>query len=149
MRRTAVRALWKLGGPASEPQLLARLKETDPETLHEILFALGQLRSESSAVPIAELAQDRRIGERLRIQAISTLGLIASPRSLPTLAELVRRRGLFAASEPQAIRLCAARALLALGLPEAQQALRRVIEAEPKGETREALGKLLAPPQAP
>jgi HEAT repeat protein len=149
VRRTAVRALWKLGGPASEPQLLARLKETDPETLHEILFALGQLRSESSAAPIAELAQDRRIGERLRIQAISTLGLIASPRSLPTLAELVRRRGLFAASEPQAIRLCAARALLALGLPEAQQALRRVIETEPKGETREALGKLLAPPQSP
>ncbi|WP_306672247.1 HEAT repeat domain-containing protein [Geothrix fuzhouensis] len=149
VRRTAVRALWKLGGPASEPQLLARLKETDPETLHEILFALGQLRAESSAVPIAELAQDRRTGERLRIQAINTLGLIASPRSLPMLAELLRRRGLFAASEPQVIRLSAARALLALGLPEARQALQRVLDAEPKGETRVALIQLLAPPQAP
>jgi hypothetical protein len=149
VRRTAVRALWKLGGPASEPHLLARLKDTDPETLHEILFGLGQLRSEGSVAPVAELAQDKRIQERLRAQAIDTLGLIASPRTLPVLAELLRRKGLFSAAEPQAIRMSAARALSALGLPEAREALQRVIDAEPRGEDREAFLRLLSRSVAP
>jgi len=143
VRRTAVRALWKLGGPASEPHLLARLKDTDPETLQEILFALGQLRSESSIPPVADLAQDKRVQERLRTQAIDTLGHIASPRSLPALAELLRRKGLFGSTEPQAIRLAAARALSTMGFPEARAALQRVIEAEPRGEDREAFLRLL------
>lgn len=138
VRRTAVRALWKLGGPSAEPHLLARLKDTDSETLQEILFALGQLRSESSVAPVAEFAQDKRVQERLRVQAIDTLGHIASPRSLPVLAELLRRKGLFGATEPQAVRLSAARALAAQGLPEAREALQRVIDAEPRGEDREA-----------
>ena len=143
VRRTAVRALWRLGGPASEPHLLARLKDTDSETLQEIFFALGQLRSESSIGPIADLARDRRVQERLRVQAVDTLGLIASPRSLPALAELLRRKGLFAAAEPSAVRLSTARALSALGTPEARETLRRVIDAEPRGEDREAFLRLL------
>ncbi|HEY3400678.1 MAG TPA: HEAT repeat domain-containing protein [Geothrix sp.] len=149
VRRTAVRALWKLGGPASEPHLLARMKDTDPETLHEILFALGQLRSEGSAVPIAELAQDKRVQERLRVQATDTLGLIASPRTLPALVELLRRKGLFASTEPQAIRLSAARALAAMDHPQAREALLRVVDAEPRGEDREAFLRLLNPTVAP
>jgi len=143
VRRTAVRALWKLGGPASEPHLVARMKDTDPETLHEILFALGQLRSESSVAPIAELAQDKRAQERLRVQAIDTLGLIASPRALPALVELLRRKGLFAATEPHAIRMSAARALATPSVPGAREALLRVAEAEPRGVDRESFLKLL------
>ncbi|HJV39534.1 MAG TPA: HEAT repeat domain-containing protein [Geothrix sp.] len=143
VRRTAVRALWRLGGPASESHLLAQLGETDFETLQEILFALGQLRAEGSVAQVAGLAQDRRVQERLRVQAIDTLGLIASPRSLPALADLLRRKGLFAGSEPPPVRLAAARALARLDLPEAQATLRRVIEAEPRGEEREAFLRFL------
>jgi len=143
VRRAAVRALWKLGGPASEPHLIARMKDTDPETLHEIFFALGQLRSESSVAPTAELALDKRIQERLRVQATDTLGLIASPRALPALVELLRRKGLFAATEPPAVRLSAARALTVLGIPEAREALLRVVDAEPRGVERQAFLQLL------
>ena len=119
VRRTAVRALWKLGGPVAEPHLLAQMKETDAETMQEILFALGQLRSESSLPQVTALAQDKRVLERLRIQALDTLGHIASPKAMPVLLECMRRKGFFNAGEPPAIRMAAAKALAALGTPEA------------------------------
>lgn len=149
VRRTAVRALWKLAGPASEPHLLARMKDTDAETLQEILFALGQLKSETGLPQIAEVAQDRRAAERLRVQAIDTLGHIGSPKALPSLGDLLRRKGFFGGVEAPPIRLAAARALLALGDPEALAVLRRVVEAEPRGDDREALQALLSRPGTP
>lgn len=149
VRRAAVRALWKLGGPVSEPHLVARMKDTDAETLQEILFALGQLRSEASVATIAELAQDKRVPERLRIQTLTTLEHIASPRSLPVLVELLRRRGIFGTAEASPIRLAAAQALAAIQTPESREALRRIVDAEPRGEDRLALQRLLDPPVAP
>ena len=149
VRRTAVRALWKLGGPVAEPHLLARMKDTDGETMQEILFALGQLRSEGSVPLVAELAQDKRVLERLRVQAIDTLGHIASPKAMPILVECLRRKGFFSGGEPPAIRLAAAKALAALGTPESHAALQRVVAAEPKGEERESLRRLLDQPMQP
>ncbi len=149
VRRTAVRALWKLGGPVAEPHLLAQMKDTDVETMQEILFALGQLRSEGSLPQVIELAQDKRVLEKLRIQALDTLGHIASPKSLPVLLECLRRKGFFGGGETQPIRLAAAKALVALGTPEALVALKKAVEGEPKGEEREAMRRLLDRPVQP
>lgn len=149
VRRTAVRALWKLGGPVAEPHLLARMKDTDGETMQEILFALGQLRSEGCLAAVAELAQDKRVTERLRVQALSTLGQIGSPTAVPVLLECLRRKGFFVGSEPPLIRLAAAKALVALGSPEARSALQKVVDGEPRGEEREALRRLLDPAVQP
>jgi len=146
VRRTAVRALWKLGGPVAEPHLLAQMKDTDGETMQEILFALGQLRSESSLPQVAEFAQDKRVLEKLRIQALDTLGHIASPKALPVLLECLKRKGFFGGGEPQVVRMAAAKALAALGTPEALGALQRAIAAEPKGDEREAMRRLLDRP---
>jgi len=149
VRRTAVRALWKLGGPVAEPHLLTQLKDTDVETIQEILFALGQLRSEMGVPHLLELAQDKRVNERLRVQALETLGLIASPKALPVLLECLKRKGFFGGGEPQPVRLASAKALAALGTPEAITALRRTAEAEPKGEDRELMLRLLDRPAQP
>ena len=146
VRRTAVRALWKLGGPVAEPHLVAQMKDTDMETMQEILFALGQLKSESSLPQVTELAQDKRVIEKLRIQAMDTLGHIASPKSLPMLVECLRRKGFFGGGESQPIRLAAAKALATLGTPEAHAALQRAVDGEPKGEDRESLRRLLDRP---
>jgi hypothetical protein len=143
VRRTAVRALWKLGGPVAEPHLLAQMKETDGETMQEILFALGQLRSETSLPRVMELAQDKRVLAKLRIQALETLGMIASPKAVPVLLECMRRKGFFSAGEPPTIRLAAAKALAILGTPETQAMLKKAAEAEPKGEERDTLMRLL------
>jgi hypothetical protein len=149
VRRTAVRTIWKLGGPVAEPHLLARMKDTDAETMQEILFALGQLRSEVGLIQVAELAQDKRVLERLRLLALDTLGLIGSPKALPTLAECLKRKGFFGGGEPPTIRLAAGKALAALGTPEALALLQRTVNAEPKGEEREALRRLLDRPGLP
>jgi len=144
VRRTAVRALWKLGGPGAEPHLVARMKDTDAETLQEILFALGQLQAVNSLPQVAELAQDKRVLLKLRVQALDTLGLFASPKALPVLLECLRRKGFFSAGEPPAIRMAAAKALATLGTPEARNALQKAAEAEPKGEDRDLLLRLLS-----
>jgi HEAT repeat protein len=149
VRRTAVRALWKLGGPAAEPHLLAQMKNTDAETMQEILFALGQLRSEAGLPQVMELARDKRVVEQLRIQALDTLGTIASPQAMPTLLECLRRRGFFGGGEQPNIRLAAARALLALDTPEAIHVLQRLADNEPKGDEREAFRRLLEPQVQP
>ncbi len=145
VRRTAVRALWKLGGSAAEPHLVARLRDTDPETLQEVLFVLGQMRSEAALAPLAEMAQDKRAPERTRLQVLDALAHIASPAALPVLTDLLRRKGFFGGAEPLAVRLAAARALSALATPQAREQLEKILSAEPKGEDRDALQRVATP----
>ena len=139
VRRTAVRALWKLAGPGAEHALLARMVDTDGETLQEILFVFGQLRSETCLGPVTELAKNRRVVERLRIQALETLGQIGSPKAIPVFLECLRRKGFFTSGEPSAIRLASAKGLAALMTPEARAALKRVVEGEPRGAERDQM----------
>jgi HEAT repeat protein len=117
--------------------------------MQEILFALGQLRSEASLQPVGDLARDKRVVEQIRIQALDTLGHIGSPLAMPFLLECLRRKGFFGGGEQPPIRLAAARALLALDSREAINALQRLADAEPRGEEREAFRRLLEPPVQP
>lgn len=142
VRRAAVRAVWKLGGPAGEPHLIALLKEADLETRLEILFGLGQLRSEAAVPSILGLAEDRKAPEPLRLKALETLALIQSPASVAPLAELAKRKGFFGAQEPPALRLAAAKVLSAIH-PSGRMALKALAEAEARGGLREAFLALL------
>ncbi len=142
VRRAAVRAAWKLGGPAAEPHLLAMLKDSDPETQLEIIFGLGQMRSETAVPTLLDLLQERRTPEALRIKTLETLAFIQSPRCVQPLHELIRKKGFFSGSETPAIRLGAARALANI-FPAGRQALHQLAEAEAKGEMRDAFLGLL------
>jgi hypothetical protein len=146
VRRAAVRAAWKLGGPAAEAALLKLLPATDPETQMEVFFALGQINSAGCVPTLTAYVQDRRFGDRLRHKAIEVLGQIGHPAGVSPLAELLKRKGfaIFSSpTEPQDIRLGAAKALMAMGLPEAVAALKKAVEAEPKGPDRTALAQIL------
>ena len=141
---TAVRAIWKLGGPASEQALLNHLRDAEPGTQAEILFALGQIRGDASGPALAELAADRKVPERLRLEALKTLMSLRSVRSVPTLVELIRRKGIFGAgAEAGSVRVAAAQALASVGTPDAKEALKRLVDAEPRGAEREAMSRLL------
>ncbi|HJV23930.1 MAG TPA: HEAT repeat domain-containing protein [Holophagaceae bacterium] len=142
VRRAAVRATWKLGGPAAEPHLLAMLKDADPETQMEIIFGLGQMRSETSVPTLLDLLQERRTPEALRLKVLETLAFIQSTRSVQPLQDLIRKKGFFSGSETPAIRLGAARALAGV-YPTGRQALQQLAEAEGKGEMRDAFLSLL------
>ncbi len=145
VRRAAVRAMWKLGGPAAEPHLLSILKETDPETKFEVLFALGQVKTATSAPAVLELAEDRRGSERLRLKALETLGDIGAVAAIPALAELLKKKKTFfgTSSETFEIRIGVAKALLGIGTPEARWVLQKVVEAESKGSERDAMQRIL------
>jgi HEAT repeat protein len=120
------------------------MKDTDGGTLQEILFVLGQLKSESSLPAVMEMAQDKRVVEALRIQALDTLGHIASPKAMGVLQECLRRRGFFGGGEVPEVRMAAAKALMTLGTEEAKDTLRKVVEADPRGDERESLRRILA-----
>lgn len=144
VRRSAVRALWKLGGPAGGKHLLACLPGTDPETQMEILFGLGQVQTPEAVPVILDLAKSAAASERLRIKAIETLGQISSPAAIPGLLELLRRKGrIFTSAEATEIRIAAARALLAIGTAPAESGLKQVVADEPRNQDRDALQRIL------
>jgi hypothetical protein len=68
---------------------------------------------------------------------------------MPVLLECLRRKGFFGGGESPAVRLAAAKALVALGTEEALAALQRIVDSEPKGEERESLRRLFQPPVQP
>ncbi len=145
VRRTAVRALWKLQGADAAPALAALLPEADPETQLEILFGLGQVKAAGAAPQVMDLALDRRAPDKLRLRAFDTLPLLGADQAVGPLAELFKRKkGFFGGAEPFEIRLAAAKTLRGIGTPEARWALLKAIEQEPKGREREALEQILA-----
>lgn len=145
VRRAAVRALWKLGGPAAIPTLAGLLPRTDPETQLEILFGFGQVHHPAALPALAELAQSPGASLRLRAKAVETLGLLGDNAALAPLGEILKRRGrIFASTEPPELRLAAARALQALGTPEALRLLQAIADEEPRGDAREAFRTLLS-----
>lgn len=144
VRRAAVRALWKLGGPACAPHLLPLFPNTDPETQVEILFGLGQVQAGMAVFVLADFARNASANERLRIKTLETLGQIGNPAAIQPLAEVIRRKGrIFTTAEPTEVRLAAAKALVAIGTPEAIETLRKLIEEEPRSKDRDGLQQIL------
>jgi hypothetical protein len=137
VRRSAVRAMWKLGGPTAAPALLGQLHDPDVETQVEILFGLGQIRVPSAIGPIAAMAQNRAFSDRVRLEAVKTLGQIGRAETLPALVEVLSRKGhIFTSAQPTELRLAAAKAMVSLGTPAAMDALRKVVEREPRNQDR-------------
>jgi hypothetical protein len=148
VRRAAVRAAWKLGGPGAEPALMQLLPRTDPDTQMEVLFALGQIKSVASVPVLTEFIRERRAQDRLRHKAIEILGQLGHGSGIPVLADLFKRKGfsLFATPvEPPEIRVAAAKALAAIGGPEATAVLKQALANEAKGPDRSAMESFLRP----
>lgn len=144
VRRSAVRALWKLGGPAAGRHLLACLPGTDPETQMEILFGLGQIQVPAAVPILLDLAKNTGAPDRIRIKTLETLGQISSPAAVPGILELIRRKGrIFTSAEHTEIRIAGARALLAIGTPQAELGLRQIVADESRNQDRDALQRIL------
>lgn len=144
VRRAAVRAFWKLGGPSAVPILAGLLSRTDPDTQMEILFGFGQVHHPAAIPALGELIQSGSAPLRLRVKAAETLGLLGDASAVQALGEVLRRKGrIFTSSEPPELRLAAARALMELGLPEGVRLLQAVVEDEPRGGERDAFRSLL------
>jgi HEAT repeat protein len=150
VRRAAVRTLWKLGGPACAGHLLPIFPATDPETQVEILFGLGQVQSGLAVFVLGDFAKNPQVHEKLRVKTVETLGQIGHPSAIPSLADLLRRKGrIFSTAEPTELRLAAARALVAIDTREALEILQKLVEDEPRSKDRDALQQILDNPRRP
>lgn len=146
VRRAAVRAAWKLAGPAAEKALVPLLPQADPDTQLEVLFVLGQIRSAAAIPAVAALALDGRATPRIRLKAVEVLGQTAHEGALAGLTEILRMKGfsfLATPAESPELRLAAAKAMATIGTPAARAALKRAAEAAPKGPDRSALETVL------
>jgi len=144
VRCAAVRTVWKVGGPVAMPALIAAFAHADPDTMLEIMFAFGQVRSGAAIPTLGAFATDHRMPEKLRARAAEVMGTIGDPSALPFLEELVRRRGrIFTTAEPTAIRVAACKALAALGTPVALGSLRALVAKEPRNTDRPLLQQVL------
>ncbi len=145
VQRTAIRALWRLGGMQAATPLVRRLPFGDPETQIEILFGLAQIRASSAVPALLDLIQKPDCALKVRVKIAECLGVIRDTAATQVLLGLLRRQGRFFSSavEPSELRMAAARALLALGSAEAKAGLIQVLETEPNNADREQLRQML------
>jgi len=141
VRRTAARALSKIGGADAELLIVGAIGDRDAETENEVLLCLGAMKAQSAVPALCELAKARYVASEIRELVVTTLGQIGSSEAVPVLGEIVRPRGLFA-REPLPIRLAAARSLAAIATPDARQILRNAVAAEGDRAAREAFAKI-------
>jgi HEAT repeat protein len=148
VRKAAVAAVAGLGGPSAAAKTLAdALATSNPSTQLEYLILLGDLK-ETVAIPaVIKLLQGDPApgddGQRLRLRAVETLGLIPSPESVRPLLEVFQKKGLFKGRESLGMRLCAARALAAINTREARESMTLALESEPQEEVRAVLKQFL------
>ena len=139
VRRAAARTLGKIGGPESEALLATAVRDKDPETQNEVLLCLGSMKAQSAVPAVCDLAKSRG-DEKVRETAMATLGQIGSDAALPALGDILRPKGIFS-RESLAIRAAAAKALAAIGTPEARQLLRNAVSTESDRAAKEAFAK--------
>jgi HEAT repeat protein len=143
--RSAVRAVWRLGGASAETHLLNALKDAEFGTQLEILFALGQIKGRATAPVLLALGSDRAMPERGRVKVLDALAGLATADQIPSLTELARKKGLFGSNaEPLPIRAAAIKALASIAAPEAAQAVKRILDGESKGADRDTLSHAAA-----
>jgi HEAT repeat protein len=143
VQRAAVRTLWRgYGNRAAEP-FLKIARGSEPEMLEEILFGLAQISTPGAIHMALDYASDVGNPDRLRTLALNVLVANPSSESMPALVEFVRRKGLvISTAEPIAIRIAAAKAMLAVG-GEGRKKLMEIVGAEPNGAEKDELAKLL------
>lgn len=144
IRRAAMRAFWKTGGLCAESYLVDLLPRCDAETQGDILVGLVQIRAASAVAPIASLAIQAEEPLRIKaIEALEQLGPLAPSDAIPTLATFLEQKGrLLKTRHSAAVREASARALAALGTPEAIAALARAVQEAPRNGDQETLRKI-------
>ncbi len=128
VRLEAIRRLGRIGGAPTHRPLLQALRDSDPGVLELAVGLVGKARLRLATPTLLRLAGQRVLTGKpfaVRKAAISALGAMGEPGSVPTLAGLLRTRTWFRRAAGEALRLAAALALLETGRSEA----REVVEA--------------------
>lgn len=135
VRRAALQALAKIGGPMATAQVVRCLANGDPELQVQAILAVGAWREPTALPALQAIAQGSDPGHggrrhpdpEIRRYAIEALGLIGGSRAFRVLSDLLEgggfRRRVFGRKEGDLIRIAAAEALAGLGGPEVRRRL--------------------------
>ncbi len=126
VRRDAVRALEKLGGPATTELLLSALGDSAYEVRALALAALAQTKDERAAAPLIERVSDRAFHALTRFEkreTLRTLALIGTKEAVTALVRLLSARKLVKRERVDETRVLAVQALAMIGSPAAFHAL--------------------------
>jgi hypothetical protein len=78
------------------------------------------------------------------VKALEVVGNVGRPDAAQPLLEVIRRKGrIFTTAEPTAVRVAAAKALIALNAAGAREALDKIVAVEPRNGDRDALRSVL------
>ncbi|MGE0713716.1 MAG: HEAT repeat domain-containing protein [Planctomycetota bacterium] len=128
VRREAIRAWGLLDGEVGAEPIARAILDADPEVSEEALRLAGERRVLLAREAAERVARDAGKAQRLRRQALRTLGLLGDPRSQDAVSALAKQR------EPRELSLTACWALGAMRAPDAVERLARRIESEEEAD---------------
>ena len=130
VRREALRAITRIGGPQAGKILIRVVERGDPHLGRLALMSMGSMEDPAVIDFLLTLAKGERLDEldldeAVRLDAINSLGQIGSPTVIPPLVELLQSRKLWRRNEHEQVRAAVAKALGDIGDPAVQEVLER------------------------
>jgi hypothetical protein len=151
VRREAVRALGRIGGPSTHRPLIQALRDSDPVVLEAVIGALGAAKVKQATPTLLRFAGHRVLGGKpfaVRKAAVSALGASGDPGIVPVLTRLLYTRTWFHRAAADELRQVAAMALLGMAWAEAREVVEAGAQSR-RGNVRRACAAALrrvAPP---
>jgi hypothetical protein len=145
VRREAVRALGRIGGPATHRPLIQALREPDPGVLEVVIGTLGTAKVKQATPALIRFAGQRVLAGKpfaMRKAALAALGSMGDPGVVLVLTTVLYTRTWFHRAAGDELRQAAAMALLGTARPEARAVVENGARSR-RGDVRRACSAAL------
>jgi hypothetical protein len=145
VRREAVRALGRIGGPAIHRPLIQALREPDPGVLEVVIGTLGAAKVKQATPALIRFAGQRVLAGKpfaMRKAALAALGSMGDPGVVLVLTTVLYTRTWFHRAAGDELRQAAAMALLGTARPEARAVVENGARSR-RGDVRRACSAAL------
>lgn len=145
VRREAVRALGRIGGPAIHRPLIQALREPDPGVLEVVIGTLGTAKVKQATPALIRFAGQRVLAGKpfaMRKAALAALGSMGDPGVVLVLTTVLYTRTWFHRAAGDELRQAAAMALLGTARPEARAVVENGARSR-RGDVRRACSAAL------
>jgi len=145
VRREAVRALGRIGGPSVQRPLIQALRDPDSGVLEAVIGTLGTAKVKQATPTLLRFAGQHVLTGKsfaVRKAALAALGAMGDPGVVPVLTPLLYTRTWFQRSAGDELRQAVAMALLAMARAEAREVV-EVGARSRRGDVRRACAAAL------
>ncbi len=145
VRREAVRALGRIGGPSVQRPLIQALRDPDSGVLEAVIGTLGTAKVKQATPTLLRFAGQHVLAGKpfaVRKAAVAALGAMGDPGVVPVLTTLLYTRTWFQRAAGDELRQAVAMALLAMARAEAREVV-EVGARSRRGDVRRACAAAL------